>query len=82
MEFDDPGDLTPVGTACFRAPATISPKPATATTVRQGFQEASNVSVVEELVNLIAVTRLYQANMKSMKVQDDRQGSLLRVAMG
>ncbi len=82
VEFDKPGDLTPVGATCFRAPLDVSPVAATATTVQQGFHEASNVSVVEELVNLIMVSRLYQANMKIVQVQDDRMASLLQAVMG
>ena len=82
VEFDKPGDLTLVGATCFRAPSGVNPVAATATAVRQGSHEASNVSVVEELVNMIMVSRLYQANMKSVQVQDDRMASLLRAVMG
>ncbi len=81
VEFEQPGRLTSAGLACFRAPANVRPGPAATTTVHQGVQEASNVNVVGELVNLITVTRLYQANMRSIKVQDDRLESILRVAM-
>jgi flagellar basal body rod protein FlgG len=81
VEFEQPGRLTSAGLACFRAPANVRPRAATATTVHQGVQESSNVSVVGELISLITVTRLYQANMRSIKVQDDRMASILRVAM-
>jgi flagellar basal-body rod protein FlgG len=81
VEFERVDRLTSAGLACFRAPANVRPGPATATTVHQGVQEASNVSVVGELVNLITVTRLYQASMRTIKVQDDRMESILRVAM-
>lgn len=81
VEFDNPGDLTPMGMSCFQAPEGVSSTAATATTVQQGSHEASNVSVVEELVNLMMVSRLYQANMKSVQVQDDRMASLLRAVM-
>ncbi len=81
VEFDDPAALKPIGNNCFRAPPTATPKAAEKTTVYQGFQEAANVNVVEELVDLIMVTRMYEANMKSIKVQDERMKNILQVAM-
>jgi flagellar basal-body rod protein FlgF len=38
--------------------------------VTQGFLEQSNAQVVEEMVNMITVTRSYEANQKSIAVQD------------
>lgn len=38
--------------------------------VRQGFREASNVNPVEEMVNLIAVMRAYEANQKVIQAID------------
>ena len=82
VEFDEPTQLIQVGSNCFRAPQTLAPVSATEATVHQGFQEASNVRVVEELVDLIAVTRLYEANLKSISAQDERMRNILNVAMG
>ena len=50
--------------------------------VKQGFQEASNVQVIEELVDMIMVTRMYEANVKFMDSSKDATKSLLSVAMG
>jgi flagellar basal body rod protein FlgG len=82
VAFDDPGRLEPVGDACFRAPPDLQPKDAEDASVHQGYQEASNVRVVEELVDLIMVTRLYEANLRSIQGHDDQKKDLLRVAMG
>lgn len=82
VSFEDPKVLRPVDGTGFEAPATVAPGPATKVTVHQGFQEASNVAVVEELVDLIAVTRLYEANLKTISTQDERMKNLLQVAMG
>jgi len=82
VEFDDPNLLVPIGANSFKAPDGVASKPAETTTVHQGFQEASNVNVVEELVDLITVTRLYEANIKSVTVQDEKMKNLLQVAMG
>ena len=79
--FDDLTQLSPVGRGCFIAAG--PPKDAQETAqVAQGFQETSNVSIVEELVNLITVTRMYEANVKSIEAQNEKTQSLLRVAMG
>ena len=80
VEFTDPNVLTPVGANCFEATAGAQPQPASDTRISQGFQESSNVSVVEELVGLITVSRLYEANLKNIQAQDERMKSLLSVA--
>lgn len=38
--------------------------------VRQGFTEQSNVNIVNEMVNMIAITRAYEANQKVIKAMD------------
>ena len=84
VQFNDESDLkklSSVGGNCFSAPATVTPSPAKDFSVRQGVQESSNVNVVQELVSLITVTRLYEANLKNVQVQDDRLKNLLGVAM-
>ena len=81
VEFEDPKTLTPVGDCTFRASKRAKPAPVTNTTVQQGFQEASNVSPVNELVALIKVTRLYEANVKIIQAKGDRGKDLMRVAM-
>jgi flagellar basal-body rod protein FlgG len=40
-------------------------------TLLQGYQEQSNVSVVEEFINLIAAQRGYEANSKVVKAADE-----------
>ena len=81
VEFDEESVLTPVEGTSFRAPADATPNPAANTTVQQGFQEASNVGIVEELVGLITVTRQYEANLKAIQAQDERMKNILEVAM-
>lgn len=82
VQFDKPDLLRPVGNNRFSAPTSAGLKPAEKFTVHQGHQEGSNVSIVEELVNLITVTRLYEANAKSISAHDERMKSILKVAMG
>jgi flagellar basal-body rod protein FlgG len=40
-------------------------------TLLQGYQEGSNVSVVEEFINLIVSQRAYEANSKVVKAADE-----------
>jgi flagellar basal-body rod protein FlgG len=40
-------------------------------TLMQGYQEQSNVSVVQEFINLIAAQRSYEANSKVVKAADE-----------
>ena len=40
-------------------------------TIMQGYTEQSNVSVVEEFINLIVAQRGYEANSKVVKAADD-----------
>jgi len=44
---------------------------ASATTVMQGFLEGSNVNPVDEMVDLISITRAYEANQRLIQSQDE-----------
>ncbi|MFW6133415.1 MAG: flagellar hook-basal body protein [Planctomycetota bacterium] len=81
VRFEDRSVLTAAGAACFTAPEAVRAEPAPDATVHGGFQESSNVSTVRELTDLIRVTRLYEANMKTISKEDERMGQILQVAM-
>ena len=81
VQFDKPDQLNQVGRYYFQAPSTVSANPAVGTRVQQGYQESSNVNVVEELVGMITATRLYESNLKNVQVQDERMKNVLGVAM-
>jgi flagellar basal-body rod protein FlgF len=80
VDFARGGDLQSVGAGCFRASPEAPATPATGT-VCQGYQESSNVNVVGELVDLIQLTRLYEANLKNVSATDERMRNLIQVAM-
>ena len=40
-------------------------------TLLQGYSEQSNVSIVEEFINMIVAQRAYEANSKVVKAADD-----------
>lgn len=81
VTFEDPQSLRPVGEGCFAAVG-VGPVAAANPKITQGFREGSNVSPVEELVGLISVTRLYEANFRTLKTLDERLASLNRVVLG
>jgi len=81
VAFEDVSGLESEGFGAFAAPNGVQPTAATDTTVEQGFQEASNVDAVTELVGLIQVTRLYEANVQVLMQRKGTGQDLLRVAM-
>lgn len=83
VEFgDNEKELIPVGDNCFKAPENISPAQADDVSVRQGYLESSNVKIIDELVNMIMVSRLYEANMKFITARKEASSGLMSVAMG
>lgn len=72
--FGDEKKLLKDGHDLFRSADTVA-NPALArplqTKVRQGFLERSNVNPVEEMVNLIKANRLFEHDLKAMKVYDE-----------
>jgi len=81
VDFEKGALLRPVGAGCYQAAEGAEEQDAEGTSVRQGYVEDSNVSVVEELIGLLTVTRLYEANIKSVTMEDDRMKNILQVAM-
>jgi flagellar basal-body rod protein FlgF len=79
---DNEKKLVSVGLNCFAAPKDVQPKEATSVVVQQGYEESSNVKMVDELVNMIMVSRLYEANMKYLTSNKDNSSSAISVAMG
>lgn len=78
---DNESTLIPAGLSCFQAPMNIEPEDAEKVIVKQGFQEGSNVQVTEELVDMIMVSRLYEANMAFVSKSGETSKQLLDVAM-
>lgn len=81
FEKDDEKELLAAGMNCFQAPEDVKPESPKNLIVKQGFQEASNVQLVEELVDMIMVSRLYEANMQFVSVKRDTSKSIIDVAM-
>jgi flagellar basal-body rod protein FlgG len=75
--FQNPAGLRALGSNLYAA-SSASGEPTTGVpgeegmgTLQQGFLEDSNVSVVEEMVNMILAQRAYEANSKVVKASDE-----------
>lgn len=76
--FTNPGGLNSIGNGLF-LPTDASGDPTTDVpggqagmgTLQQGFVENSNVSVVEEFINMISSQRAYEADTKVVKAADE-----------
>jgi flagellar basal-body rod protein FlgF len=83
FEKADESKLVPAGNNCFvMTDKNIQPAPAENIVVKQGTQESSNVKIVDELVDMVMVTRLYEANMRYISAQKENSSTLTSVAMG
>lgn len=84
VDFQDNEDkLVPVGANCYQMPdEDVSPVATENIVVKQGYQESSNVKMVEELVDMIMVSRLYEASIKLLSAQKEASSSIMGVAMG
>ena len=51
-------------------------------TLQQGYLESSNVKMINELVSMIMVSRLYEANMKLVTTKNEASSGLMSLAMG
>lgn len=81
-KFANPGGLSAIGKNLYTETSASgkaiegTPNQEGFGSLQQGFVEASNVQVVEELVNLIQAERAFEANSKLIKSSDE----ILRIA--
>lgn len=70
--FADTGTLVRTGPSLF-APGTIAvpPEEDKTSSIRQGFLESSNVNVIQEMVEMIATFRLFEADQRAIRAQDE-----------
>ncbi|MHC4587294.1 MAG: flagellar hook-basal body protein [Planctomycetota bacterium] len=83
VDFEDnEAILVPTGDSCYQMPDTnIQPIAAENIILKQGTQEVSNVKMIEELVDMIMVSRLYEANMKFIAARKEVASSITSAAM-
>ena len=69
-DFEDYNYLEQYGENLYRALDTATTKDA-AGQVYQGYLEQSNFNVVSEMVEMITISRAFEANQKAMNAADD-----------
>lgn len=70
-EFEDTNYLTHYGETMWDAKEGAVSKDAEDASVYQGYLEMSNANVVKEMVNMITISRQYEANQKMITTFDD-----------
>jgi flagellar basal body rod protein FlgG len=70
--FANPSQLTPLAAGLFSAPAGVTPTPVASPEVLQGNLEASNLTSLHEMVDLVTISRAYEANQKLITSDDER----------
>jgi flagellar basal-body rod protein FlgG len=70
VDFEDYNYLQKYGENLYKALDTATVKDCDAT-VYQGYLEQSNVNVVTEMVEMITISRAFEANQKAMNAADD-----------
>src|SRR5208283_2267038 len=69
--FAKPGQLLPLAAGLFAAPAGMTPTAVANPTVLQGNLESSNLTSLHEMVDLVTISRAYEANQKIITSSDD-----------
>ena len=75
--FGSPAGLTPLGEGLWRSSGSSGdavmtpPGESGAGRLKQGYQEASNVQLIEEMVQLMVAQRAYEMNVKVMQAADE-----------
>jgi len=70
QNFASNSSLTPIAGGVFVANDGSAPEPVTKPDVLQGYLEASNVSPMREMVDMVLISRSYEANQKVIKTAD------------
>ncbi len=88
VRFTNAAGLAPLGqnlytqTGASGAPTISQPGLNGAGTLQGGYLEASNVSVVQEMVNLITAQRAYEANSKAVSTADSMLSTAVQMKAG
>ncbi len=77
QKFANNAELIPLAGGFFQAPANLAPQRVEEPEVMQGYIEGSNVSALREMVDLVLISRAYEANEKIIKTVDDQMGKTL-----
>jgi flagellar basal-body rod protein FlgF len=77
QKFADPSRLIPTAGGFFITPAGMSPQAVDQPELLQGYLESSNVTPLREMVDLVLISRAYEANQKIITTIDQQMQKTL-----
>src|SRR5690606_2544040 len=77
QKFEDDTKLIPMSGGYFVAPEGVEPEAVDNPTLLQGYVEGSNTSSLREMVDLVLISRAYEANQKMITTVDEQMGKTL-----
>jgi flagellar basal body rod protein FlgG len=78
QKFPDNSRLIPIAGGFFTAPPEMKPERVDAPELLQGYLEGSNVAPLREMVDLVLISRAYEANQKVITTIDDQMNKTLQ----
>lgn len=75
--FADNSQLVPIEGGYFAAPAGVTPEAVAEPELLQGYLEGSNVTPLREMVDLVVISRAYEANQKMITTLDQQMQKAL-----
>lgn len=78
QRFADPASLVPAAGGFFVAPAGVAPEAVEDPDLLQGYLESSNVTPLREMVDLVLISRAYEANQKIISAIDQQMEKTLQ----
>ena len=77
VDFEDRSQLAKIGGNLYKAPTGVEGEESVNYSIQQGALEKSNVNVVNEMVEMIANSRQYEAAQKMIQSQDSSLGRMI-----
>lgn len=77
QKFADNSQLIPVENGYFVAPGGVEPEAVVGAELLQGYLEGSNVTALREMVDLVVISRAYEANQKMITTLDQQMQKAL-----
>lgn len=77
QRFADTSQLIPIAGGFFVAPEGVEPEGVDEPELLQGYLEGSNVTPLREMVDLVLISRAYEANQKIINTVDDQMKKTL-----
>lgn len=77
QKFSNPASLVPVAGGMFVDNGSAGAQPVDQPDLLQGYLEASNVTPMREMVDLVLISRSYEANQKIIKTADEQMQKVL-----